>query len=164
MSKFAFDQVALQLCKRFPGFLRVGLADPDPSRDYIRRGWISFRRDVSIKEICWNLGSIRIRDSDFGAIVNRDLARRIRVVNGVTAHKAVAQSDLRLAAKLCQAFDARAKLWLPGSPEAIAAATGDASKKKLVDADLPAGVAVVSGRGSHRRAVAAVIVRLTKTR
>jgi hypothetical protein len=80
---------SIQLCKRFPGFLRVGLADPAPERDYARRGWISFRRDVNIKEICWNLSSIRIRDCDFGAIVNRDLARRVRVVNGVTAHKTV---------------------------------------------------------------------------
>jgi hypothetical protein len=98
------------LCKRFPGFLRVGLADPLPERKFYRRGWVSFRRDVNIKEICWNLNNIRLRDCDLGSIVNRDLTRRVRTVNGVTVHKAVAQNDLRQAAKLVQIYDRRAGL------------------------------------------------------
>ena len=39
------------------------------------------------------------------SLMNRDLTRRVRTVNGLTAHKAVAQNDLRLAAKLVQAYD-----------------------------------------------------------
>jgi hypothetical protein len=77
------------MCKKFPGYLRVAIADPQPERRFFRRGWVSFERNVNIKEICWNLNNIRLRDCDMGAIVNRDLSRRIRPVSGLTQHKAV---------------------------------------------------------------------------
>ena len=77
------------MCKKFPGFLRVAIADPQPERKFFRRGWVSFERNVNIKEICWNLNNIRLRDCDMGAIVNRDLSRRIRPINGITQHKQV---------------------------------------------------------------------------
>ncbi|KHN86405.1 Serrate RNA effector molecule -like protein [Toxocara canis] len=105
------------VCKRFPGFLRVGLADPLPERKFYRRGWVTFRRDVNIKEICWNLNGVRIRDCDLGAIINRDLARRVRTVNGVTAHKQVAQNDLRQAAKLTALYDKKAGLYQPSEED-----------------------------------------------
>ena len=50
---------------------------------------VSFQRNVNIKEICWNLNNIRLRDCDMGAIVNRDLSRRIRPVGGIAQHKQV---------------------------------------------------------------------------
>lgn len=52
-----------------------------------------------------NMGLLQIRDCDLGAIINRDLARRVRTVNGITAHKQVAQNDLRQAAKLTALYD-----------------------------------------------------------
>lgn len=82
-----------------------------PERRFYRRGWVTFRRDVNIKEICWTVNSIRLKECDLGAIVNRDLTRRIRVVNGVTAHKPVSQNDLRLAARLVQVCDKKWGLW-----------------------------------------------------
>uniref|UniRef100_F1KUY4 Serrate RNA effector molecule homolog n=1 Tax=Ascaris suum TaxID=6253 RepID=F1KUY4_ASCSU len=105
------------VCKRFPGFLRIGLADPVAERKFYRRGWVTFRRDVNIKEICWNLNGVRIRDCDLGAIINRDLARRVRTVNGITAHKQVAQNDLRQAAKLTALYDKKAGLYQPPEEE-----------------------------------------------
>lgn len=48
------------MCKRYPGFLRVAIADPQPERRWFRRGWVSFERHVNIKEICWNLNNIRV--------------------------------------------------------------------------------------------------------
>lgn len=48
------------MCKRFPGFLRVAIADPQPERRWFRRGWVSFERQVNIKEICWSLNNIRV--------------------------------------------------------------------------------------------------------
>lgn len=50
-----------QMCKRYGGFLRVALADPLPERRWFRRGWVTFRREVNIKDICWNLNNIRVR-------------------------------------------------------------------------------------------------------
>ncbi|KAI5712438.1 hypothetical protein M8J75_008343 [Diaphorina citri] len=84
------------LCKRYSGFLRVAIADPQPDRRWFRRGWVTFRRDVDIKEICWNLNNIRLRDCELGAIVNRDLSRRVRTVSGLTSLKPVVQFDMKL--------------------------------------------------------------------
>lgn len=48
------------MCKRYPGFLRAAIADPQPERRWFRRGWVTFERTVNIKEICWNLNNIRV--------------------------------------------------------------------------------------------------------
>nr|CAG4649244.1 EOG090X04A7 [Scapholeberis mucronata]SVE93549.1 EOG090X04A7 [Scapholeberis mucronata] len=102
------------MCKRYPGFLRAAIADPQPERRWFRRGWVTFERSVNIKEICWNLNNIRLRDTELGAIVNRDLSRRIRTVSGITSHKQVVRNDIRLAAKIIQNLDARLGLWTDG--------------------------------------------------
>jgi hypothetical protein len=44
----------------YPGFLRVALQDPQPERRFQRRGWVTFRGDVNVKEICYNLNQIRV--------------------------------------------------------------------------------------------------------
>lgn len=53
------------VCRRYDGYLRVAIADPLVERRWFRRGWVSFRRDVNIKEICWNLNNIRVSGSLF---------------------------------------------------------------------------------------------------
>ncbi|KAH9383685.1 hypothetical protein HPB48_025451 [Haemaphysalis longicornis] len=99
------------MCKRYPGFLRVAIADPQPERRFFRRGWVTFERTVNIKEICWNLNNIRLRDCELGAIVNRDLSRRIRSVNGIASHRQVIRSDIKLAARIVQNLDTQRSLW-----------------------------------------------------
>ena len=51
---------ANQVCRHYPGFLRVFLQDPQPDRRFMRRGWLTFDHTVNIKEICWNLNNIRV--------------------------------------------------------------------------------------------------------
>ncbi|XP_044751851.1 serrate RNA effector molecule homolog isoform X2 [Coccinella septempunctata] len=102
------------ICARYAGFLRVALAEPQPERRWLRRGWVTFKRDANIKEICWNLNNIRLRDCELGAIVNRDLSRRIRAVNGITAHKQVVRSDINIASRVVLHMDTKAGLWLDG--------------------------------------------------
>lgn len=58
VTEIFFDD--LQMCKRYPGFLRAAIADPQPERRWFRRGWVTFERNVNIKEICWNLNNIRV--------------------------------------------------------------------------------------------------------
>ncbi|XP_045463642.1 serrate RNA effector molecule homolog isoform X2 [Harmonia axyridis] len=103
------------ICARYAGFLRVALAEPQPERRWLRRGWVTFKRDANIKEICWNLNNIRLRDCELGAIVNRDLSRRIRAVNGITAHKQVVRSDINIASRVILHMDTKAGLWLEGA-------------------------------------------------
>ncbi|CAG2197503.1 Serrate RNA effector molecule homolog A,Serrate RNA effector molecule homolog B,Serrate RNA effector molecule homolog [Mytilus edulis] len=99
------------MCKRYPGFVRVALQDPQPERRFFRRGWVTFERDVNIKEICWNLNNIRLRDCELGATLNRELKQRVRPVNGITAHKQIVQSDIKLAAKIMQNLDTKWRMW-----------------------------------------------------
>ncbi|XP_037728360.1 serrate RNA effector molecule homolog isoform X4 [Drosophila subpulchrella] len=99
------------VCNRFNGYLRVAIADPLVERRWYRRGWITFMRDVNIKEICWGLNNQRLRDCEMGAIVNRDLSRRVRPANGITAHKQVVRSDIKLCAKIALNLDERFNLW-----------------------------------------------------
>ncbi|PSN55053.1 Serrate RNA effector molecule [Blattella germanica] len=124
------------MCKRYPGFLRVAIADPQPERRWFRRGWVTFERQVNIKEICWNLNNIRLRDCELGAIVNRDLSRRIRTVNGITSHRQVVRNDIKLAARIVHNLDAKAGLWVdPDSPEAKGETATDGDSKKSRDPD-----------------------------
>jgi len=99
------------MCKRYNGFLRAAIADPQPERRWFRRGWITFERDVKIKEICYSLNNIRLRDFELGPIVNRDLSRRIRTVNGITVDKKIVRNDIKLAAKVVTNLDQKWNLW-----------------------------------------------------
>ncbi|KAK3699552.1 hypothetical protein QZH41_003926 [Actinostola sp. cb2023] len=99
------------ICKRFPGFLRVALSDPSPDRRFYRRGWITFERSVNIKEICWDLNNIRIKDNELNPVVNRDLSRRVRSVNGITFAKQVIREDIKLAAQLVRVLDKKASVY-----------------------------------------------------
>ncbi|KAJ8020417.1 Serrate RNA effector molecule-like [Holothuria leucospilota] len=109
------------VCRRYPGYLRVALADPSPERGWNRHGWVTFDRSVNIKEICWNLSNIRLRDCELSPVVNRDLTHRIRAVSGITAHKTVVKADLKVAARLIQLLDEESKVWdksvMPVNPE-----------------------------------------------
>lgn len=99
------------MCRRYPHFLRVALAEPQYERRWFRRGWVTFERQVNIKEICWNLNNIRLRDSELGAIVNKDLTRRVRTVAGVASHKQVVRNDIKIAARMTHTLDLRNGLW-----------------------------------------------------
>ncbi|XP_068785376.1 serrate RNA effector molecule homolog isoform X2 [Struthio camelus] len=130
------------LCKRYPGFMRVALSDPQPERRFFRRGWVTFDRSVSIKEICWSLQNIRLRDCELSPGVNRDLTRRVRNVNGLTQHRAIVRNDIKLAAKLVHALDGRAQLWGPrGDGDAAAAAAAATAG----DGDAAAAAAAAAG-------------------
>uniref|UniRef100_A0A3P8V0S2 Serrate, RNA effector molecule n=1 Tax=Cynoglossus semilaevis TaxID=244447 RepID=A0A3P8V0S2_CYNSE len=98
------------LCRRYPGFLRVALSDPQPDRRFFRRCWVTFDRSVNIKETCWNLQNIRLRDCELSPVVNRDLCRRVRSVNGLTHHKPVVRNDIRLSARLIHSLDQKGEL------------------------------------------------------
>jgi len=100
-----------KMCHRFPGFIRAALQDPAPERRFMRRGWVTFTKDCNIKEVCWTLNNIRLRDCELGATLNRQLQQRIRVANGLTVHKPVMRNDIKMAAKMIQILDKKWKLW-----------------------------------------------------
>lgn len=103
--------------KKFKGFLRVALADPQLDKRWSRRGWITFERDVDIKEICWNISNIRIKDNELSPIVNRDLSRRIRTVSSITTNKHVVRNDMKLCVQIINNLDKKFSLWCESSSE-----------------------------------------------
>merc|ERR1719367_600976 len=124
------------MCRRYPGFLRAAIADPSPERRWFRRGWVTFERNTKIKEICFNLNNIRLRECELGPIVNRDLQRRIRSVNGITVDKKVVRNDIKIAAKVITNLDKRWSLWeapKTAAAESAAAAEGGDSKPQEKD-------------------------------
>jgi len=48
------------LCRKYPGFIRVALQEPQPERRFARRGWVTFDRTVNVKDICFALNNIRV--------------------------------------------------------------------------------------------------------
>ena len=60
--------------------------------------------------------------------MNRDLANRIRSVSGITAHKKIVRSDLKLAARLIQQLDEDLRLWHHEDEVAFAK---EAAEKKI---------------------------------
>lgn len=64
------------------------------------------------------LARLQLRDCELGAIVNRDLSRRIRSVNGIASHKQVVRSDIKLAARIVHNLDEQRGLWSPDDAEA----------------------------------------------
>ncbi|XP_043537687.1 serrate RNA effector molecule homolog, partial [Chiloscyllium plagiosum] len=53
----------------------------------------------------------QLRDCELSPVVNRDLARRVRSINGITQHKQIVRNDIKLAAKLIHSLDDRSQLW-----------------------------------------------------
>jgi len=100
------------VCKRYPGFLRVAMSEPSPERRYSRRCWATFESNVNIKDICWNLSNIRVKDIDLTPVVNRDVTNRIRAVNGVTNSPMAMQLDVCYAIKLLKKLDEKHKLYV----------------------------------------------------
>ncbi|OCT59605.1 serrate RNA effector molecule homolog A isoform X1 [Xenopus laevis] len=99
------------LCKRYPGFMRVALSEPQPERRFLRKAYVTFDRSVNIKEICWSVQNIRLRECELSPGVNRDLTYRVRNINGITLHRPIVRNDIKLAARLIHALDERAVLW-----------------------------------------------------
>lgn len=69
-----------------------------------------------------------------GAIVNRDLSRRIRTVNGITSHKQIVRNDIKLSAKIVHNLDSRVGLWNDEKKES--SKDGDNSKENSTAANV----------------------------
>lgn len=107
----------LEVCRKFNGFLRLSISDPQADRKFYRRGWATFSKDVQIKDICWQFNKHKFGGIECGAIINRELSRRIRSVNGIASHRSVVRADIRHAAKIVYNLDRAKGLWLPNSDD-----------------------------------------------
>jgi len=108
------------VCKRYPGFLRICISDPDPAKKWTRRGWVTFARETKIKEICFNLNNVRIRGCELSPVVNKDLSKRIREVPAFCNDIKIARNDVKLAAKIISNLDAKAGFYMTSANPILA--------------------------------------------
>ena len=97
--------------KSYSEFSRVALADPTFDKRFQRRGWVTFNRKIDIRKIYLSLNNVRIRDCEIGAIINRDLSRRIRSVNGIASHRVNVLADLKHTTKIILNLDEEKGIW-----------------------------------------------------
>merc|ERR1712241_218824 len=81
------------MCKKFDGFIRVAFSHPQDER-FNRRCWVTFNNNVNIKDICWNLNNIRLKDVELNPVVNRDLQRRARPMSSLSNHNVIMYQGL----------------------------------------------------------------------
>lgn len=126
---FAKREEVEALCKKYPGFLRLSLSDPQPDKKWVRKGWASFSRDAKIKEICLSLSSVRLKDMELSPVLNKDLSRRIRAVPSLSNDKKCMRNDIKLASSIIKLLDRKWELW----ESKVDAIVGETSANPLLE-------------------------------
>jgi len=98
-------------CRKFPGYMRLALSEPDVNNKFVRKCWISFERNAKIREICFGLNNIKIREHDLKPLVNKDLSKRIRVVDWPACDNSVIRLSIKKCGNIIQYLDKRSGLY-----------------------------------------------------
>jgi len=140
------------VCKRYPGFLRIAMSDPSSEKGFARRAWASFDHTVNIKDICWNLSNIRVKEMELNPVVNRDVSNRVRPVNGVVWSPICMQLDVNFILKLVKKLDEKHQLYVkstngeekdPEEPEIEVETPASIRKKEEEEMNLPSSNPVI---------------------
>jgi len=99
------------VAKKFPGYLRLALSPPDSNNKFARKCWISFHREAKIREICFSLNSQKIREHELKSVVNKDLSKRVRIVDWVSDRSQVKEAFMETSVKTILALDKKAGLY-----------------------------------------------------
>jgi len=99
------------LAGKFPGYLRVALSEPDQNNKFTRKCWITFERNAKIREICFGLNNLKIREHDLKPVVNKDLSKRIRTVDWPATDNKVVELSIANCEKLIKVFDKKWEIY-----------------------------------------------------
>jgi len=103
-----------------PGYVRLALAEPEPARMFQRKCWVSFQRGAKIREICFSLNSMKVREHELKAVVNKDLSRRIRAADWSHTHPRVVQASIDCCKQVISLLDRLGGLYLAeGAPNPV---------------------------------------------
>jgi len=97
---------------KFPGFLRLALSEPDPNKQFTRKCWISFQRTAKIREICFSLNSIKLREHELKPVVNKDLSKRVRPADWVNNSPGVVEASIQCCKQLIHLLDRQGGLFI----------------------------------------------------
>jgi hypothetical protein len=93
------------LATKFPGYLRLALSEPDQNNKFSRKCWITFHRNAKIREICFGLNNMKIREHDLKPVVNKDLSKRIRTVDSPSTNDKAIEQSIATCEKLIKVLD-----------------------------------------------------------
>eukprot|EP00092_Neocalanus_flemingeri_P017953 GFUD01019427.1.p1 GENE.GFUD01019427.1~~GFUD01019427.1.p1 ORF type:complete len:548 (-),score=172.51 GFUD01019427.1:471-2114(-) len=99
------------IAKKFPGYMRLALSEPDQNNKFARKCWLTFERNAKIREICFGLNNMKIREHDLKPVVNKDLSKRIRIVDKPSTDSKVAELSITTCEKLIKVLDKKAGLF-----------------------------------------------------
>jgi len=99
------------LAGKFPGYLRVALSEPDQNNKFTRKCWITFERNAKIREICFGLNNLKIREHDLKPVVNKDLSKRIRSVDWPVTDNKVIELSITKCEKLIKNLDKKWEIY-----------------------------------------------------
>ncbi|CAG5097264.1 Oidioi.mRNA.OKI2018_I69.XSR.g15002.t1.cds [Oikopleura dioica] len=122
------------MCKKFDGFIRVAFSHPQDDRFY-RRCWVTFDSSVNIKDICWNLNNVRLKEVELNPVVNRDLTRRCRPMSSLANHNTIMKADILNLMSLIKKFDEKYELYTGKQPNPVILKTEDYLEKNPVEDD-----------------------------
>merc|ERR1711981_338133 len=82
-------------CKRYDGFERLAMETIPNDSKFRRRAWITYKDQVNIRDVSWNLNNIRLKETELGAVIEKplELKDRIRNVPGLSNHGPIAFRD-----------------------------------------------------------------------
>jgi len=95
------------LAKKFPGYMRLALSEPDQNNKFTRKCWLTFERNAKIREICFGLNNMKIREHDLKPVVNKDLSKRIRTVDWPSTDSKVMELSIATCENLIKVLDKR---------------------------------------------------------
>jgi len=99
------------LAGKFPGYMRVALSEPDQNNKFTRKCWITFQRNAKIREICFGLNNMKIREHDLKPVVNKDLSKRIRTVDWPATENKVIELSIAKCEKLIKNLDKKWEIY-----------------------------------------------------
>lgn len=100
-----------EVAKKFPGFLRLALSEPDVNNKFFRKCWISYDRTAKIREICYGITNSKIKEHDLKPVVNKDLSKRIRAVDWPSAEAKVVELCILKCQTLIKHLDKKSLLF-----------------------------------------------------
>jgi len=78
---------------------------------FLRKCWVSFTRESKIREICFSLSSTKLgaqgQGQELRCVVNKDLSRRVRPVEGLVLNPGVREEQGTLLRQLIQSWDTK---------------------------------------------------------
>jgi len=93
------------LANKFPGYIRLALSEPDHNNKFSRKCWLTFERNSKIREICFGLNNMKIREHDLKPVVNKDLSKRVRTVDNPSTDAKVIEQSIAICEKLIKVLD-----------------------------------------------------------